>query len=123
MQICIPVESDQGLQSAVCAHFGSAPAFMIVDTDSGSARAIPNRNQHHDHGQCTPLAALEGERVEGMVVGGIGRGALNRLSAASIPVYLAEQATVAEVLEAFRLGMLRLMGPSQACARHGHDHP
>ncbi len=34
MNICIPVNEDKGLQSPVCAHFGSAPAFMIVDTES-----------------------------------------------------------------------------------------
>ena len=49
MNICIPVEQDQGLQSQVCAHFGSAPAFLIVATDSGDCRAIDNKNQHHGH--------------------------------------------------------------------------
>ena len=42
MQICIPVVEDKGLQSRVSAHFGSAPAFMIVDTESGACRAIAN---------------------------------------------------------------------------------
>ena len=122
MNICIPVNEDQGLQSQVCAHFGSAPAFMIVDTESGSCRAVPNQNQHHGHGMCAPLASLQGESIDGMVVGGIGMGALNKLSASNILVYLAQHATVAETVDAFKAGSLKLVEPGMACAHHGHQH-
>ncbi len=122
MNICIPVEVDLGLDSAVCAHFGSAPAFMIVDTRTDRCRAIPNRNQHHAHGMCMPLAALEGERVDGAVVSGIGLGALQKLNAANIVVYVSDHATVAETVAAWKAGTLRLMQPSMACGRHGDGH-
>jgi predicted Fe-Mo cluster-binding NifX family protein len=122
MNICIPVDDDRGLESPVCAHFGSAPAFMVVDTESQSCRAIPNRNQRHDHGQCTPLAWLQQERIDGAVVGGIGRGALQKLNAANVPVFLSEHATVAEALAAWKAGTLKLVQPAMACAHHGHAH-
>jgi predicted Fe-Mo cluster-binding NifX family protein len=120
MNICIPVNEDQGLQSRVCAHFGSALAFMIVDTDTRSCRAIPNQNRHHGHGMCAPLASLQGERIDGVVVGGIGMGALNKLMAGNIQVYLAQHDTVAEALDAFRAGSLKLVLPEMACAHHAH---
>ena len=60
MKLCIPVDEDLGLESPVCAHFGSAPYFMIVEVESRTHRAIPNRNTHHQHGACAPLAALAG---------------------------------------------------------------
>jgi predicted Fe-Mo cluster-binding NifX family protein len=123
VNICIPVDEDRGFQSQVCAHFGSAPAFMIVETDSGRCRTIPNVNQHHAHGMCAPLASLQGEHIDGMVVGGIGMGALNKLHAANIGVYLSEHATVAETLAALESGTLKPMQPGMACARHGHWHP
>jgi predicted Fe-Mo cluster-binding NifX family protein len=123
MNLCIPVDEDKGLHSQVCAHFGSAPAFMIVHTDSGSCRAIPNNNQHHGHGMCMPLQSLQGEHIDGMVVGGIGMGALNKLNAANIQVYISELATVAETVAAFKAGTLRLMQPNMACAHHGQGHP
>jgi predicted Fe-Mo cluster-binding NifX family protein len=123
VNICVPVETDNGLQSPVCAHFGSAPAFILVDTDTGSCRAIVNRNQHHGHGMCVPLQSLQGERIDAMVVGGIGMGALNKLDAANIRVYVAGHATVEEVMAAFKEGALRLMQPGMACAHHAHhDH-
>jgi predicted Fe-Mo cluster-binding NifX family protein len=123
MNICIPVEADRGLESLVCAHFGSAPAFVIVDTTTELCRAIPNRNAHHAHGMCTPVAALQGERVDGAVVGGIGMGALQKLNAANILVYLSEHATVAETIAAWKAGTLKLVQPHMACAGHGQGHP
>lgn len=122
MNICIPVEADEGLDSLVCAHFGSAPAFMVVDTDTGNCRAIVNGNPHHSHGMCMPIQALQGERIDGMVVGGIGMGALNKFDAAGIRVFLTEHETVGEVVAAFRAGSLKLMPPGMACAHHGHRH-
>lgn len=122
MNICIPVDEAKGLHSQVCAHFGSAPAFLIVETASGSCRAIRNDNQHHAHGMCMPLATLAGEHVDAVVVGGIGVGALNRLAAASIRVYVSEHSTVADTITAFKAGTLQLMQPGLACAQHGHGH-
>jgi predicted Fe-Mo cluster-binding NifX family protein len=119
MNICVPVDEDNGLESQICAHFGAARAFMIVDSDTGSCRAIHNGNQHHTHGMCAPLQSLAGEQIDCMVVGGIGMGALGRLNAANIEVYISEQATVSETIAAYRAGTLRLVQPHMACASHG----
>ena len=120
MNICIPVTADNGAASPVSPHFGSAPLFMIVDTASGACRAVPNRNAHHGHGMCMPLASLAGESIDGMVVGGIGLGALAKLAAAGVRVFRSEHATVEETLAAFRSGALEAMSPDMACAHHGH---
>lgn len=125
MNICIPVEDDRGLDSPVCAHFGSAPLFMIVDTETRSCRALPNTNQHHGHGMCMPLASLDGEKVDALVVGGIGMGALNKLQARGINVFLSDRPTVREAVDAHGEGRLRPVTPETACAQHGagpHGH-
>ena len=121
MNICIPVTEDRGAASPVCAHFGSAPLFLIVDTESGACRAVPNRNAHHDHGMCAPLDALAGERLDGIVVGGIGTGALAKLGAAGLRVYRAEHATVGEAVAALEAGALRTVDPAIACTHHGGE--
>lgn len=120
MKLCIPVTADEGLASPVSRHFGSAPAFLFVDTETRACRFKANDNQHHAHGMCTPLAALQGEPVDALVVGGIGRGALAKLQQASIQIYLSEHATVAEVVEALEAGRLRTLRDDQACAGHSH---
>jgi predicted Fe-Mo cluster-binding NifX family protein len=122
MQICIPVLEDRGLDSRVSEHFGSAPGFMIVDTESGNARLVGNSDQHHAHGMCQPLAVLAGETVDGIVVGGIGMGALMKLQAAGITVYRATHPTVGETLAAFTAGSLDPVDQNDACAGHGHHH-
>jgi predicted Fe-Mo cluster-binding NifX family protein len=120
MHLCIPVEEDRGLASRVCAHFGSAPVFLIVDPDGGHCRAVPNPGADHRHGMCMPLAALAGERLDGVVVAGLGARALDRLMSAGLPVYASAHATVGETVRAFQSGGLRLMEPAAACA--GHEH-
>jgi predicted Fe-Mo cluster-binding NifX family protein len=123
MIICIPVNEDEGIQSQVCAHFGSAPAFMLVDIDTGAYRSIANASEHHVHGRCAPLQSLRGEQIDGMVVSGIGMGALNKLNAANIKVYVSDFSTVAETVDAFKAGTLKAMQPGMACAHHGQGHP
>lgn len=119
MNICIPVDADRGVASPVCAHFGSAPFFLVVDPEHGTCRAIPNRNLHHAHGTCQPLMALQGEDLDAIVVGGIGAGALNKLLAAGLEVYEAQHPTVELTLAAFKAGRLRAMRPEAACGHHG----
>ena len=125
MNICIPITRDNGIRSPVSLHFGSAPIFMVVDTESGSCRAIANSNFHHDHGMCQPLSQLAGERLDAMVVGGIGMGALGKLKTANICVYVSEHPTVEETVAAFKSGTLREVTPATSCAQHGngpHGH-
>jgi predicted Fe-Mo cluster-binding NifX family protein len=121
MNLLIPVSENQGLKSPVSAHFGSAPIFLIVDMENGSCRVIPNQNLHHGHGMCQPLRAFAGEKVDGVVVGGIGMGALNQLQAASIRVYLSEAPTVEATLKQFKDGSLSEVTPATACRHHGQE--
>jgi predicted Fe-Mo cluster-binding NifX family protein len=106
MIVCIPVNEALGLQSPVCAHLGSAPMYLVVDSESEGCRVISNAHQHHEHGTCAPLAALEGEKIDLMVVAGIGQGAMNKLAAAGIRVCMTQGPTVAEVMSALRAGTL-----------------
>jgi predicted Fe-Mo cluster-binding NifX family protein len=122
MLICIPVEEDRGLESPVCQHFGSAARFMFVDTESGTHRSIANGLRHEGHGMCRPLAVVRREPIEGVVAGGLGRRALERLDGDGIRVYRAGPATVGETLAALKAGKLRVMSPEETCQGHEHGH-
>ncbi len=119
MKLCFPVKLTQDLESEVYGHFGSAPCFLIVDTASGSITTIANADQHHSHGMCSPFKALSGRAVDAVVVGGIGSGALSKLTAAGVPVYRAMALTVRDNLDLFRAGMLPEFRPNHVCAGHG----
>ena len=120
MKLCFPVLSAEGLRSQLNPHFGSSPTFLLVDTATKTWEVVNNSNAHHGHGNCQPLAALTGRTVDGVVVGGLGMGALNRLLADGIEVFISGPATVAEALGAFEAGNLPRATPQHTCAGHGH---
>jgi predicted DNA-binding protein (UPF0251 family)/predicted Fe-Mo cluster-binding NifX family protein len=122
MNICIPVTEDLGMKSPVSAHFGSAPLFMIVDIDGNTCRPVANRNLHQGGGMCMPLQSLQGESIDGMVVGGIGMGALQKFLAEGIRVFISDHETVEDAVAAFKAGTLREATPATACTHHGGGH-
>src|SRR4030043_1180222 len=102
MKVGFAVQGNEGVESKVYDHFGSAPAFIIVDTEGKDVLTVNNKNLHHAHGACNPIMALDGKSVEAMVVGGIGAGALVKLNGLGIRVFGAGAPTVKENLALLR---------------------
>jgi predicted Fe-Mo cluster-binding NifX family protein len=122
MKICFPAEVLNGMDSTVFGHFGSAPGFVIVDTQDMSVEEIRNGDQHHEHGMCQPLKALGGRPVDAVVVAAIGAGALMKLQAQGISVYRATQGTVRENLGLIQEKKLASFDLSFTCQGHGDTH-
>ncbi len=118
MKIAFPVVENKGMDSDVHGHFGSAPHFVFVDMDTNTAETFNNPDQDHQHGACNPMAALGGRPVDGVVVGGIGGGALKKLNDAGITVYRAVEGTVADNIGLIKAGKLPEYEPSQVCGHH-----
>jgi len=119
MKICFPVAAAEGLDSGVYGHFGSAPAFVIVDTASERFEEIQNGDQHHAHGMCQPLKALGGRAVDAVAVGGIGMGALMKLQTQGVAVYRAMEGSVRDNLRLLGEGKLPQFQPQFTCGGHG----
>ena len=122
MKICIPVTRDEGLESPVSAHFGSAPYYLLVDSETLAAEAVPNGRSSHEHGACRPLDAISGRGVGTVLVGGIGPGAIAGLGAAGIAVLRVTASTAREGLEQLKSGLASRIGPAEACSSHGGGH-
>ncbi len=120
MKLCFPVQRDEGVASAIYGHFGSAPLFVIVDTETNEVSAVANRDQHHVHGSCNPLKAIDQHHVDAVVVGGIGAGALTRLNQMGIRVYRAQLSTIRENVPLFISRKLSEYVPQECCGGHGH---
>ncbi|MGO9017587.1 MAG: NifB/NifX family molybdenum-iron cluster-binding protein [Syntrophobacteraceae bacterium] len=118
MKICFPTETLEGLESRVYEHFGSAPGFVIVDTESKSVEEINNSDLHHAHGMCQPLKALGGREVDAVAVGGIGVGALMKLQAQGITVFRVTQGTVGENVNFIMKKNLPQFDARFTCAGH-----
>lgn len=122
MKLCIPVERNEGLNSLVYGHFGSAPMFVVVDTETSEMTEIVNRDLHHAHGACSPLKALGGIPIDAIIVGGIGAGALMGLNRAGLKVYKAQGVNVADNLACLGMDQLSELSPGQVCGGHSHGH-
>lgn len=120
MRICFPTETLQGLESQVYGHFGTAPGFVIVDGETLGVEQLENADLGHAHGMCQPLRALGGRQVDGVVVGGIGAGALMKLQAQGVQVFRALQGTVRDNLEMIHKGLLPQFSTEHTCGGHNH---
>jgi predicted Fe-Mo cluster-binding NifX family protein len=121
MKICFPVQKDEGIDSTVYNHFGSAPVFVVVDTDTNALATINNRDQHHAHGACNPMKALDNQKVDAIVVGGIGAGALTRLNQMGINVHRSQAATIRENMVMFTSQNLPELTLQGCCGGHTKD--
>jgi predicted Fe-Mo cluster-binding NifX family protein len=118
MKIAFPVQQDLGLESSVHGHFGSAPGFVVVESETGSFETLTNKDMHHSHGQCQPMKALSGNTVDAVVAGGIGAGALMKLQADGIKVFRAVEGSVKENLGLIKEGKLPEFVMNMTCAGH-----
>ncbi|MGE4496339.1 MAG: NifB/NifX family molybdenum-iron cluster-binding protein [Deferribacterales bacterium] len=122
MKICFPISQDKGLESRVYGHFGSAPAFIVADSETGAVSMVDNADLNHVHGACNPALALAGKSIDAVVVGGIGAGAVSKLNSLRTKVYQAVSGTVQENLEAFRKGALTELVSASCSSDHDHGH-
>ena len=126
MKVCFAVEENEGVNSTIYGHFGSAPLFVMVDVESDKMTAVDNSDKEHIHGACNPIKAIGGRDIDAVVVGGIGAGAIRGLNAQGIKVYRAMARTVKENLDLLVGGKLPEMTMMHACGGHqggcGHSH-
>jgi predicted Fe-Mo cluster-binding NifX family protein len=121
MKVGFAVELNKGLESAVYGHFGSAPAFVIVDTDLKQVAAVDNANAHHEHGACNPIMALGGNSIDAMVVGGIGAGAIRKLNSMGVKVFRAGAPTVNGNIALLKENQLQEISMNESCQQHGGE--
>lgn len=123
MKVCLPVKEYRGLDSSVYGHFGSAPSFALVDTDTMAVEQLANRDHDHRHGACSPLKAISGRQIDTVIVGGIGAGAIRELHHAGIKVFQFGGGTVAEAVRLFQTDDLPVLTMENACGGHQHGGP
>lgn len=118
MKVCFPAETDRGPESLVHDHFGSAPLFLIFDTDTRTAIAAVRPEPGQGHGARRVISALAPHGIDAVVTGGIGPGALGHLQGAGWTVYGRAAATIAENLELLALGRLTRAEAHAGCSEH-----
>jgi predicted Fe-Mo cluster-binding NifX family protein len=119
MLACIPTAGNAGLDDTVYNHFGAAPYFTLYDTETHKLTVVENRNAHHDHGTCHPMNQLNHYRLDCIVCSGMGRRAVEALSAEGITVYQCDSQQVRDAIGQLTGGRLAEIDPLKACRGHG----
>ncbi len=119
MKICLPTAGNNGLSEKVYNHFGSAPYFIIYDTETKSVEIVQNDNIHHSHGNCHPLGVISKYNVDVVITNGMGKRAVQLLNDAGIKAYLLNGNTVEEAIKKFESNELIELTFENACGQHG----
>lgn len=127
MRLLIPTTDTNGAGAQLSGHFGRAPFYTVADTDTGKTISVANPSVSHGHGECVPASEVFGANgFDAVICQGIGRGAINRLNQAGVPVFVHQGPDVASALAAFRSRSLRMAGSDDGCSGPGscggHDH-
>jgi len=60
----MPVPEQNGMNSVIFGHFGSAPYFAMYDTEKKDVSFVTNNESEHEHGQCMPVGYLQKNGAE-----------------------------------------------------------
>ncbi|MFH1578406.1 MAG: NifB/NifX family molybdenum-iron cluster-binding protein [Candidatus Omnitrophota bacterium] len=120
MKICVPIEANEELQARVNAHFGSAPYFIIYDTDKETFEVINNTNRNHMHGMCHPLKVLDNKDINAVACRGMGARAVQKLNEGGIKAYRVSAETVEEIINKYKEGNLEEITIQNACIDHSY---
>ena len=118
MKLCIPIETNDGLDSKLFDHFGSAAHFLVYDAEDNTFEIIDNSDKNHIHGMCHPLKVLESQVINAVVCRGMGARAVQKLNEGGIKAYKASGETVQEVVDKYEQGGLEEITVANACVDH-----
>lgn len=122
VRVAFPSEGNGGLDGRRAGHFGHCDVFTCIDVEEGRIKGIsilPNR-EHVQGGCMVPVNLLAENRVDALVVGGIGLRPLMGFRQVGIEVYYdAERIEIRPVIEDFIAGILPKINDHQVCGGGG----
>ena len=121
-RIAIPSMGNGGLDGQRSGHFGHCDVFTLVDVTGGEIKNVSTiPNQSHVQGGCmVPVNLLAENKVNALIVGGIGMRPLMGFRQAGIDVYHeASRHEIRPVVIDLIAGKLSQIGDDQVCGGGG----
>ncbi|MFH2058874.1 MAG: NifB/NifX family molybdenum-iron cluster-binding protein [Pseudomonadota bacterium] len=115
MKIGFPVKEDNGLDSIIDEHFGTAKHFLIVETETKEFKLQPNQKLGSDSTKCKTTAIGKEEQIDAVVTKCMGDGSHRSLASSNIKVYQAQKETIKENLELMEKDELKLFHIFDIC--------
>jgi predicted Fe-Mo cluster-binding NifX family protein len=122
MKIAVTADSNKGLESPVCEHFGHAPFFMLVDVENGEVNAVAAVAnpfaEAHQPGQIPGF--IHEQKADVILSGGMGGRAIQFFEELGIKAATGARGTVRQALEHYLGGQLKDAAPCDESVAHGH---
>ncbi len=121
-RIAVPSNGEGGLEGTRSGHFGHCDVFTLIDVENGTIKDVSIlHNQDHVQGGCmVPVNLLSENRVNALIVGGIGMRPLMGFKQVGIDVYHDDQrAEIKPVVEDLIAGKLPEIQSDQVCGGGG----
>lgn len=121
-RIAIPSNGEGGLKGTRAGHFGHCDVFTFIDVENGEIKEVTTlSNLEHAQGGCmVPVNLLADNRVNALVVGGIGMRPLMGFRQVGIDVFHDDQRTDIEpVVMDLIAGKLAEITNDQVCGGGG----
>ena len=130
MKIAFPVKQNNGLDSLIHDHFGTAALFLIADTQTGALEIRENQKLQDDTVKCKTGVFQKEDQVAAVVTRCMGDGSQRSLAAEKIQIYQAQKDTVRENLALLEKNELKLFHMFDFCQHKknkkeggcGHHH-
>ena len=119
IRIALPMQGESFSE-----HFGGASHFRLFDADRTSRRIVGQTDvQAPEHVSCAFPKWLAQQGVQAVIIGAIGRRAVQLFAESGILVFTAQGAETPEKLVALQLeGCLTQPDMAACCPGHGHEH-
>lgn len=121
-RIAVPSMGNGGLDGQRAGHFGHCDVFTFIDVKDGEIEQVTTlNNKEHVQGGCmVPVNLLSDNKVNALVVGGIGMRPLMGFRQVGIDVYHdAERSDIKPVVEDLIAGKLTIIDDNQVCGGGG----
>jgi predicted Fe-Mo cluster-binding NifX family protein len=121
-RIAVPSVGKGGLDGQRSQHFGHCDAFTLVDVKDGkiSNVTVINNQEHKEGGCLVPVQTLANQKVNALIVSGIGLRPLIAFNEVGIDVYHdTEYPDIKPVVENLITGKLPIISNDQTCGGGG----
>jgi predicted Fe-Mo cluster-binding NifX family protein len=122
LRIAIPSIGEGGLDGQRAGHFGHCDVFTCIEAENGGITSVSTiQNKEHVQGGCmVPVNLLAENKINALIVGGIGMRPLMGFKQVGIDVYHdAERIDIRPVVEDLLAGKLPLISDDQVCGGGG----
>jgi predicted Fe-Mo cluster-binding NifX family protein len=122
MRIAVSANENKGLESAIGAHFGRCPFFVLVDVEDNDIQGVQTIDnpyyRQHQPGQVPGF--IRTQEADVMLSGGMGGRAVSFFEQYGIQPVTGAAGTVGQSIDAFLSGALTGTAPCAESVEHGH---